>query len=816
MREIRKVGVLGAGIMGAQIAAHLVNAGYKVILLDVIPDWMFSQKELEKTENRNHLTLKGLDLVKSLKPAAFALPEFINSIEIGSFSSSRENLKDVEWSDDLARLSEVDWIIEAVVEKEDIKRSLFQQVAEVRQPGTIVSSNTSGISLDALSQGLPDEFKKHFLGTHFFNPPRYLPLLEIIPAAETSLEVLNGMSDFCRRRLGKTVVFAKDTPGFIANRLAIPSVMKAIQVMLTDGYSIEEVDAITGKAIGWPKSATFRTLDLVGLNIFTDVVNYFNQVLPSEDYQDILVIPEFITTMVEKGWLGQKAGQGFYKKSRDKDGNRQILAINHKDLSYHLKEKTKFESINQGKNISDTAERLRFLFNAKDRVGEFLRKTLLYTLVHAAEHVEEIADNNIVAVDTALKNGFLWELGPFETWDALGVESVVKVLEKTGQSVPPIVEKVLSSKDKSFYRRYQDQGVTHFFNSKSKALTPVTQPSEIIILKDLKDQGRVVTENNEASLIDLSDGVLCLEFHSKMNALGSGAISMMKTALNEVKENKDWKGLVIGNQGENFSVGANLDLVKECILNDEFDELELLIKSFQDVNMGFKYLPKPVVAAPHGYTFGGACEVCLHADVVCAALETYIGLVEVGVGIVPAAGGTKEMLIRNLTLMPETTPGSPEIEPLPFIQRALETIGMAKVSTSAFEAKKLGYLRPNDVVVMNKSHLITEAKNLVITLARNYQPPKPQSVTLYGQRVYNALKLGLFLWQKAGQISKHDGLIASQLVEIFTGGNLSEVTKVSEQYLLDQEKKAFLFLCQQPKTQERIAHTLKTGKPLRN
>lgn len=813
MTSIRKVGVLGAGVMGSQIAAHCVNAGCDVLLLDVIPDWKFNPEELKDINNRNHLALKGLKMAQSLKPAPFALKTFSELIEIGSFSDSRDKLQDVEWSDDLEKLKDVDWIIEAVLENVDIKHKLFRQVADIVRPCTIISSNTSGIPLDTLAKALPNELKQNFLGTHFFNPPRYLALIEIIPTAQTSKETIANISDFCDKKLGKSVVIAKDSPGFIANRVALPSVMNIIQTMLEDEYTIEDVDAMTGKAIGWPKSATFRTLDVVGLNIVNDVVNFLHDALPYDIYKDILVMPEFVCQMIENGWLGQKSGKGFYQKRIKQDGSREILAIDPKTLEHHPKQKARFTSIEQGKNIPNIAERIAFLVNSKDRAGTFLQKTLLFVIAHAAECLYEIADD-IVSVDTAMKNGFLWELGPFEIWDALGVEKVATMLDKSGQTIPTIVEDVLKTDHQSFYHR--DSGKTLLFDFKEKNHRPVDIPKGIIILKDLKETDHVIAENKEASLIDIGDEVCCLEFHSKMNAIGPGTISMMKTAIKQVTENDAYKGLVIANQGDHFSVGANLDLVKEAILNDELDEVDLMIKVFQDANMGFKHMPKPVVAAPFGYTFGGGCEVCLHADMVCAAHETYMGLVEVGAGVIPAAGGTKEMLIRNLEAIPEAERGDPEVDALPFIQRALKTVGMAKVATSAFEAKKLGYLRDSDVIVMNKNRLIEQAKHQVLALSRNYQPPRPQKITLYGQRIYSALNLGIHLLKKGGYMSEYDEVVTGTLAEIFTGGDLSEPTQVSEQYMLNAERKAFLYLCSQKKTQERIAHILKTGKPLRN
>lgn len=803
MKQIRKIGVLGAGTMGSQIAAHLANAGFDVLLLDVVPDWLFNAEQLKDVKNRNHLALKGLEAAKHLKPAPFAVPEFAEAIEIGNFS------------DDLGKLKDADWIIEVIKEELKLKAQLMAKTAAIRQPGTIVSSNTSGISLNLLAEGLPEEFKAHFLGTHFFNPPRYLPLVEITPINETLLEVVEYMKDFCDRKLGKTVVPAKDTPDFIANRIAVPGVMKIIQVMLQDGYTLEEVDKITGKAIGWPKSATFRTLDIVGLDVFAGVVKYLYEHIPDDPCRAVLKMPVFVDCMIEKGLLGQKVKKGFYQNIKKDDGSRELQVIDPATLEYHPGKKVSFPSIDSGKGIENTGERIKFLFNGKDRVAQFLQKTLLSTLVYAAERLPEIADD-ITAVDAALKNGFMWELGPFETWDAIGVENIVEKLKAANQPVPAVVDALLKSGNKSFYLRAY--GKTRFFDAKEKTYKEAVVPEEVIVLRDLKEQGKVLEESKEASIIDLGDGVACLQFHSKMNALGPAMISMMKKAAKEIAGKRNFKGLVIGNQGDNFSAGANLDLVKESILNDEFEEIELMAKNFQDANMAFKYLPKPVVAAPFGYTFGGGCEVCLHADRICAAHETYIGLVEFAVGVIPAGGGTKETLLRNLERIPRDLPPGTEVDPLPYLARALITILRPdiKVSASGFAARQIGHLREADMIVMNKNRLIAEAKAQVLALAGNYQPPRPAKITLYGSRVYAALKAQIYLFQKGGYMSEYDAIIAEKLAEILTGGNLSQPTEVSEQYVLDQERKVFMFLCRQKKTQERIAHMLKTGKPLRN
>lgn len=789
--------------MGSQIAAHLANGGFRVLLLDVVPDWFFNEEQLKEAKNRNHLVLNGLKTAAALRPPPFAVPEFAESIETGNFT------------DDMEKIRDADWIIEAVKEDLKIKTELMKKTAEFRQPGSIVSSNTSGISLNSIVRELPGEFKAHFLGAHFFNPPRYLPLVEITPIKETLPEVLEYMKDFLDRKLGKTVVTAKDTPDFIANRIGVVCIMKILRTMTEGGYSIEEVDKITGKAMGWPKSATFRTLDIVGLDVFDHVVRYLYEHIPQDSCRDILKMPDFINKMIEKGFLGQKVKKGFYQNVKKPGGDKEIIVIEPETLEYRSMKKAVFADIETGKNMPDTGERIKFLFNGKDKASKFAHETMLFTLIYAAERAPEIADD-IVAVDTALKNGFAWELGPFEIWDAVGVENIAEELKRTSREIPPLVEDLLKSGNKSFYQR--KDGKTHFFDFKEKNFKEIKKPEGIIVLKNLKEQNKVIESNAEASLIDIGDGVACLEFHSKMNAIGPGIISMMKKAAREVTENGNFKGLVIGNQGENFSVGANLDLIKESILNDELEEIELFAKDFQNACMELKYMPKPVVAAPFGFTFGAGCEICLHADKICAAHETYMGLVEIGVGVIPAGGGTKETLLRNLEKIPKDLPPGIEIDPLPLIGRALATILRPdiKVSGSAFAAKQTGWLRGDDVVVMNKNRLIAEAKNQVLALAGTYQPPLHKKIALYGQRVYAALKTQIYMFKQGGYMTEHEALIADKLAEIFTGGNLSEPVEVSEQYVLDQERKAFMFLCRQKKTQERIAHMLKTGKPLRN
>lgn len=780
MREIQKVGVLGAGVMGSQIAAHLINAGFKVVLLDL----------------KTNFVTEALKKAGSLRPAPFALPEFAELIEVGNFD------------DDLEKLRSVDWVIEAVKEDLKVKQQLLKRLLPHMTPGTIISSNTSGVSLQDIAEVLPEETRQSFLATHFFNPPRYLNLVEVAPIKETLPEVLSYITEICDRRLGKAVVIAKDTPNYIANRICIMGIMKTFHAMQELELTFEEVDKITGEAIGWPKTATFRTMDLVGLDIFAYVVSYLHDHIPHDEYRDVLVVPDFIQKMIEKGLLGQKTRGGFYKKVRNKDGASEILVINPETLEYEPTHRANLPSIETAKNILDAGERIKFLINGDDKVAEFLKRTLLFTLFYAAHRAEEIA-NDIVAIDTAVKYGFGWELGPFEILDVIGLE----ILEKEMQPVPVLVQKMLERGAESFYT----EDGANFWDFRSGNYETRKDPEGIISLHGFKKAGREIKENDEASLINIGDGVLCLEFHStKMNTIGPGIISMLKSAVKEVTKNPAWKGLMIANQGEHFSVGANLDLVYQAILNEELEEALAMVKAFQEANMGLKYMPKPVVAAPFGYTLGGGLEVCLHADAICAAHEIYVGLVEIRVGLIPAGGGTTQMILRSLERIPGNMPTDAFVSPLSLIQKTLETIGMAKTASSAHEAKKIGYFRKSDVIVMNKNRLVEEAKRLVLALARNYRPPQPMKIMLRGENLFATLKVGIDEWEKGGFITKHDALIAGKLAEIMTGGDLTEPTQVSEQHFLEQELKVFLSLCRKEKTQERIAYMLENNKPLRN
>jgi 3-hydroxyacyl-CoA dehydrogenase len=798
--KIDKVAVLGAGTMGAQIAAHLANAGVEVLLLDMVPAELTKQEQargltLESRQVRNRVADAGLEAAKKIKPAAFFSPSLARLVKTGNFE------------DDLGKLSQVDWIIEAVVEKLEIKRDLFARVDRHRRPGSIVSSNTSGISIKAMAEGMSDDFRRHFLGTHFFNPPRYLKLLEIIPTAETSGEVLCFMTGFCDRRLGKGVVFAKDTPNFIGNRIAAFSSLNAMRVMMEGGYSVEEVDAMTGPVIGRPKSASFRTSDIVGLDTSLYVAHNLYKAVPDDEKRDVLVPPDFLREMVRRGWTGNKAGQGFYKKQKGEGGKTEYWALDYVEMDYKPPRKVRFPSIEAAKASENTAERIRALVYGKDRVGEFLWKVISQNLIYAANRVPEISDD-IVNIDNAVRWGFNHEFGVFELWDVLGVEKSVAKMRQEGLEIPALVERLMESGKKSFYEHRG--GSTFYFDPAAGDYKEVKPLPGVTILRSVKEREKVVKKNAAASLVDVGDGVACLEFHSKMNSIGGDTVAMMNYAVKEVGEN--FQALVIGNQAENFSVGANIMLLLLGAQEGEWDEIAMSVRQFQNANMALRYSAKPVVVAVHGMALGGGCEVTLHGDRARAAAESYIGLVEVGVGLIPGGGGVKEMVLRAVE------DALPDEDLFPRIKKVSETIAMARVSTSAVEAREIGFLRDTDPITMNKDRLIEDAKQTALAMVREgYTEPRPRAdIPVLGEPALATIKLALHMMVRGGYISEYDAHVAGKLAGVITGGDLSRRTLVSEQYLLDLEREAFVSLCGERKTQERIQHMLKTGKPLRN
>ncbi len=787
--------------MGAQIAAHLANAGVPALLLDIVPRENLSSSSGEigvESLDRNRIARAGLEAAKKAKPAAFFTPAAAALVSIGNFE------------DDLAKLKDCDLIIEAVVENVEIKRSLYEKLEQFRRPGSVIASNTSGIPLRQLAEGRSEDFRSHFLGVHFFNPPRYMHLVEIIRTEWTKPEVSCFMFGFLDQRLGKGVVVAKDRPNFIANRIGTFGAMVTIKTMLDDGYSIEEVDKITGQAVGRPKTATFRTFDLVGLDVFGHVVKNLYEALPDDDERDVFIAPEFLGQMIGKGILGNKTRGGFYRRQKGEGGKQEIWTLDQGSLEYRPAQKVKLPALEMAKNIEDLPERIKALVWSKDRVGAFLWKTMSRTFRYAANHIPEIADT-IVEVDRAMRWGFNWELGVFETWDAIGLEKSVARMQEDGAAVPENIQKMLAAGAKSFYKK--EQGQQFYFDFASGQYQPLPDQPGVIVLKSVKDRMGVIKKNSGASLIDIGDGVACLEFHSKMNAIGGDTLQMLKFALGEVEKN--FVGLVVGNQGTNFCVGANIMLMLMEAQEENWDELDMMARAFQSATMSLRYSPKPVVVAPFNMVFGGGCEMVLHADRARAAAETYIGLVEVGVGIIPAGGGTKEMLLRTL----DSIPGNlDDADPFPFVKRAFETIALAKVATSAEEGRSLGFLTADDTISMNGDRLIADAKKEVLALAASgYVEPQPRTdILALGNAALATLKLGIHQMKRGGYISDHDALIGEKLARILTGGDLNHQTRVSEQYLLDLEREAFLSLAGTRKTQERLAAMLKTGKALRN
>jgi len=794
VREIHKVAVLGAGTMGARIAAHLANASIPCVLLDVLPGGAGP----DDPKARNRIAQSGLDAALKSRPPAFFVPEAARLITVGNFE------------DHLERVRECDWIIEAVTENREIKRSLYQKALQFLKPGTLISSNTSGISIRDLAGGMPDDFRRHFLGTHFFNPPRYMKLLELIPTPETLPEVMETLSNFGDRVLGKGIVLAHDTPNFIANRIGTFFTMAVLHRMAEDGYSIEEIDLLTGPVMGLPKSATFRTLDIVGLDVMVHVVKNLAEALPDDERRDLFALPDFAQQMHSRKLLGDKTGQGFYKKIKGtSDGSSEILTVDLDTFEYRERQKPRFPSIDMARNLEDVGKRVAALVDSPDRVGEFYRKVLGDTFHYAATRIPEIS-GNITSVDNAMKWGFNWELGPFELWDAVGVEKIAAQWRKENRSVPPLVESLLGSGGKTFYA--SSEGTKRVFDLAAKQYEPVDIPPGILLLSSLKDRKKEIKRNAGASLVDLGDGVVCLEFHSKMNTIGPDTVEMVHFALKALNDQFD--ALVIGNQAPNFCVGANLMLVLMTLQEDEWDEIHRMVRAFQNANMALKYAPKPVVAAPFGLTLGGGVEMALHSTRVRAAAETYMGLVETGVGLLPAGGGTKEMLVRAL----DAVPGGEQADPFTYVKEVFLNIGMAKVSGSAAEARRLGYLTERDSISMNRDRQIADAKQMALDLVKlGYRAGVPrQDIRALGQGAFSTMKLGLHLMRRAERLSDHDVVVGTQIARVLSGGEFTSPQMVSEQYLLDLEREAFVSLCGQKKTKERIQFMLKKGKPLRN
>jgi 3-hydroxyacyl-CoA dehydrogenase len=810
MKRINKVAVLGAGTMGARIAAHFANAGVPSYLFDIVPPDADGPA-------RNKIAAAGLEAAKKSKPAAFMEPSLARLVTVGNFE------------DDIKKLADVDWIIEAVVENLDIKRALLKKVEAVRKPGTIVTTNTSGLPVHKIAEEFSDDFRWAWFGTHFFNPPRYMRLLEIIPTPEADKAAIDAIAHFCDVRLGKGVVIAKDTPNFIGNRIGTFSVLNVMRLMQEMDLNIEEVDALTGQAVGWPKSATFRTIDLVGLDILGHVVG--NMTKNVQDERSDLKLPDFFNQMLEHKWLGDKTKGGFYKKSKSDGKEEERLALDWKTLQYRPRQKPKLAALDMAKNIEDTGTRIRTLLGLNgggpqkaDKVGAFLWSALTDLWTYYANRVPEISDS-VVEIDRAMKMGFNWELGPFELWDAAGVEPTVARMKKEGKSVPPNAERLLASGQQSWYiDDPKSPAGKKFWEMGTESWEPVQVPAGVWSVTVAKKSNGVVKKNSGASLVDLGDGVACLEFHSKMNSLGADIISLITQSLKPGGPGDGFDAFVITNDAGNFSVGANLMLLLMSVQEEEWDEVDLAIRQFQGMTQAIKFSPKPVVSAPFGLCLGGGTEISLHAAARQPHAELYTGLVEIGVGLLPGGGGCKEMLLRAVDsaavsrgkASPEALAGS--VEMMEAMKKAFETIATAKVATSAHEARALGFLNDSDRITMNRERVLTDAKNRALELVRaGYEPPVPRTdIPAPGENLLAALKMGVHLMRQGEYITDYEVKLGGKIAEVICGGHVTPGTPVSEQYILDLEREGFKSLCGEKKTQERIQFTLKTGKTLRN
>jgi 3-hydroxyacyl-CoA dehydrogenase len=813
MKHIHKVAVLGAGTMGARIAAHFANAGIASSLLDIVPPDADGPA-------RNKIAAAGLDAAKKSKPAAFMNASLARLITIGNFD------------DDLKRLAEVDWIIEAVVENLDLKRALLRKVEAIRKPGTIITTNTSGLPVGKIAEGFSDDFRRSWFGTHFFNPPRYMRLLEIIPTPDTDRDAIDAVSRFCDIHLGKGIVLAKDTPNFIGNRVGTFSVLNVMRLMQEMDLSIEDVDALTGQALGWPRSATFRTIDLVGLDILGHVVSNMTRVVTGDlaaqlDERSDLKLPDFYKQMLERKWLGDKTKGGFYKKAKSTGQEDERLALDWKTLEYHPRKKPKFPALDMAKNVEQTAARLKMLLGLdgsgpqkNDRAGAFLWSALSDLWTYSANRIPEISDS-IVEIDRAMRLGFNWELGPFELWDAAGVEATIERMKKEDRPIAANVEQLLAAGKKTWYlddpkaasgREYFDLGAV--------AYKAVAVPSGVWSVEVAKKSNGVVKKNSGASVVDLGDGVACIEFHSKMNTIGTDIVQLILQTMKSGGPGDAFDAFVITNDATNFSVGANLMLLLMSIQEEEWDDVDLAIRTFQGMTQAIKFSPKPVVVAPFGLTLGGGTEISLHAPALQPHAELYMGLVEVGVGLLPGAGGCKEMLLRAVDSAESIRPGGrgESVELMEAMKRIFETIATAKVATSAPEARGLGFLRDSDNITMNRERVLSDAKARALEMVRaGYEPPQPRTdIPAPGENTLAALKMGVHLMRQGDYITEYEVKLATKIAEVLCGGNVTPGTPVSEQYILDLEREGFKSLCGEKKTQERIQYTLKTGKTLRN
>ncbi|WP_396634163.1 3-hydroxyacyl-CoA dehydrogenase NAD-binding domain-containing protein [Maribacter sp. R86514] len=799
-KHIKKVAVIGSGIMGSGIACHFANIGVEVLLLDIVPRELNDKEKakgltLEDKVVRNRMVNDALKAALKSKPSPIYHQNFANRITTGNLE------------DDIAKVSQVDWIIEVVVERLDIKKQVFENLEKYRTPGTLITSNTSGIPIKFMSEGRSEDFQKHFCGTHFFNPARYLKLFEIIPGPKTDADVLSFLNGYGEKFLGKTSVVAKDTPAFIGNRIGIFSIQSLFHMVKDMDMTVEEVDKLTGPVIGRPKSATFRTVDVVGLDTLVHVANGIYDNCKDDERHDLFKLPGFINTMMENKWLGSKTGQGFYKKSKNDKGKTEILTIDLETMDYRSKKSAKFATLELTKTIDKVVDRFAVLCGGKDKAGEFYRKSFGQLFAYVSHRIPEITDE-LYKIDDAMKAGFGWEHGPFQIWDAVGLDKGLEFIKAEGLEAAAWVQEMKFTGKDSFYS--VKEGSTYFYDIPKKSMEKIPGQDAFIILDNIR-KSKEVFKNAGVVVEDLGDGILNVEFQSKMNTIGGDVLNGLNKAIDMAE--KDFQGLVVGNQAANFSVGANIGMIFMMAVEQEYDELNMAIKYFQDTMMRMRYSSIPTISAPHGMALGGGCEISLHADKVVAAAETYMGLVEFGVGVLPGGGGSKEMALRA-----QDTFKKGDVE-LNVLQEYFLTIGMAKVSTSAYEAFDLGLLQKGkDIVVVNKDRQIATAKAHAMLMAESgyTQPAARNDIKVLGKQALGMFVVGTDSMEASHYISEHDKKIANKLAYVMAGGDLSEPTRVSEQYLLDIEREAFLSLCTERKTLERIQHMLKTGKPLRN
>ena len=792
-RHINKVAVVGSGIMGSRIACHFANIGVEVLLLDIVP-FDLTQEQKQDKKIRNSIVNDALKSTLKSKPSPIYSKEFVSRITTGNLD------------DDLHKIADADWIIEVVVERLDIKKQVFEKIEKFRTDGTLISSNTSGIPIESMIDGRSEDFQKHFCGTHFFNPPRYLKLLEIIPTTKTDIQVTDFLMHYGDKFLGKDMVLCKDTPAFIANRIGVANIMSLFHLVKELNLTVEEVDSLSGPIIGRPKSATFRTCDLVGLDTLIHVANGVYENCPNDEMRGNFELPAFINKMSENKWLGDKTKQGFYKKSKDAKGKRIIEALNLKTLEYAPKQKKKFATIAAAKQEDDLLKRLKILVKGKDKAGEFYRKSFYSSFAYVSHRIPEITDD-LYKIDRALCAGFGWEVGPFQMWDALDVEKTLSKMEEAGYKAADWVYDMVKSGNTSFYST--ENGTLNYYNIPTKANEKVAGMENFIVLDHIRENN-TIWENSGCNLTDIGDGIVNLEWRTKMNSIGGEVLEGIQKAI-EIAE-KNHKGLVIANQGTNFSVGANIAMIFMMAIEQEYEEIDFAVRAFQNTTGRIRNSSIPVVVATHGMTLGGGCEIALHADHVQASAETYIGLVEMGVGVIPGGGGTKEMARRASKAY-----FSGDIE-LPTLKERYLNIGMAKVATSAQEAIELDLLLKNrDKVTVGFNNLITDAKAVALNLSnQGYTQPVPEKIKALGKQGLGMFMVGAHSMHAAGYITEHEKLMSEKLAYAICGGDLSAPTLVSEQYLLDLEREAFLSLCGERKTLERIEHMLKKGKPLRN